>query len=171
MTESTASQTPTSGNLLLDIANAFVAIHKEFYGRGPTKARAHVGRDLVVVLLQGGYSRAEQTLHAHGRDDAIHESRLAMQATMEDTAVITIERLTGRKVYSFMSANEPNREMQAEVFVLEPEDSPAEPEQAGLAARAQAARDENRQVREDLRALRAEQAQSRAALQQNRRTD
>lgn len=168
MAESTASRTTTSGNLLLDIANAFVAMHKEFYGRGPTKARAHVERNLLVVLLQGGYSRAEQTLHERGRDYAIVDSRTAMQQAMAETCVATIERLTGRKVYSFMGASDPNREMQAEVFVLESEEVASQAEHADLAARARAAREQNQQVREDLRALRAEQAQSRAALRQHR---
>jgi uncharacterized protein YbcI len=168
MTDTTRQSTEPSGNLLLDIANAFVGIHKEYFGRGPTKARAQVMRDLVVVLLQGGYSRAEQTLHEHGRDDAVTETRMAMQATMEDACVETIERLTGRTVYSFMSANDPSHELQAEIFVLEPEQDEAEGE-TDLARRARIAREQNLEIREDMRALTAEQRQSRQALHEQRR--
>ena len=171
-TDSRTLATP-SGNVLLDIANAFVGLHKDYYGRGPTKARAYVYRDLVVVIMQGGYTQAEHTLHEHGRDDSVHQGRLAMQATIGPECIATIERLTGRKVCSFMSANDPSRELQSEVFVLEPEQAePAEP--FDPAARAQAARDENVKVRSDLRALRAEQIQARSALvraREQRRSD
>jgi uncharacterized protein YbcI len=125
------SSVRTSGNVRLDISNAIVAIQKELYGRGPTKAQTHIGDDLVVVVLQGGYSRAENTLVAAGRDDAVNESRLAMQDTLEEPSVTVVQRLTGRAVRSFMSANDPEQEYQVEVFVLEPESGPAPPEPPG----------------------------------------
>ena len=168
MTGTTRTEPAESGNLLLDLANAFVAIHKERYGRGPDKSRAHVVRDVVVVLLEGGFSRAEQTLMERGSEDAVNQGRAAMQATIEDPAVGVVERLTGRKVRSFMSANDAAQELQAEIFVLEPEGEATTAEHAELCARAQAARDENADVREDLRALRAEQVQARDALHRNR---
>jgi hypothetical protein len=61
-----------------------------------------------------------------------------------------------------MSGNDPEQELQTEIFLLEGEPEP--PDRADLAGRARAAREENVHVREDLRALRAEQAQSRAVL-------
>jgi uncharacterized protein YbcI len=128
------SSVRTSGNVRLDISNAIVAIQKELYGRGPTKAQTHIGDDLVVVVLQGGYSRAENTLVAAGRDDAVNESRLAMQDTLEEPSVTVVQRLTGRAVRSFMSANDPEQEYQVEVFVLEPESGPAPPEPPGGAS-------------------------------------
>ena len=55
------------GRLLLELSNAVVRIHKEYYGKGPTKARSHLSQDmLVVVVLEGGYTHAEQTLLARG---------------------------------------------------------------------------------------------------------
>jgi uncharacterized protein YbcI len=157
-----------SGNVLLDIANAFVGLHKEYYGRGPTKTRAYVYHDLVVVVMQGGYTQAEHTLQDHGREDTVNEGRLAMQATIGPESIATIERLTGRTVYSFLSANDPSRELQSEMFVLEPEQ--VEPVQrSDLAARARAAREESVRVRTDLRAVRAEQIQARSALVRSRK--
>jgi uncharacterized protein YbcI len=167
MTESTRTGASESGNVLLDIANSFVALQKERYGRGPDKARAHISRDLVVVVLEGGYSRAEQTLSEHGRSDVVDEARQALQATIEDPGVEVIERLTGRKVRSFMSANDAENELQAEIFVLERDDA-ASSDRLDLCARAHAAREENAEVRQDLRALRAEQAQARSAMRQRR---
>lgn len=124
-----------SGNLTLDIANAFVAIHKDLYGRGPTAARAHVSGDLIVVVLEGGYSQVEQTLTEHGREEAVNEGRAAMQESIENPGVVAIERLTGRRVRSFMSANDASNELQAELFVLDD----GEPPPSDFAARAEAA--------------------------------
>jgi uncharacterized protein YbcI len=119
MTDTTPTGAEESGSVLLDIANAFVAIHKERYGRGPEKAREHTSRDLVIVVLEGGYSRAEQTLFEHGRTEAVNETRAAMQAMIEHSGVEVIERLAGRRVRSFMSGNDAATELQAELFVLE----------------------------------------------------
>jgi uncharacterized protein YbcI len=154
-----------SGNLVLDISNAFVAIHKDLYGRGPTTARTHISGDLIVVLLEGGFSQVEQTLTDHGREEAVNEGRAAMQESIENPGVMAIERLTGRKVRSFMSANDAANELQAELFVLE---ATAEQPAPDLAARAEAARAQNIAVREDLRALTAEQEQAREALHKRR---
>jgi uncharacterized protein YbcI len=157
----------SSKNLLLEISNALVGIHKEYYGRGPTKARMYISDDLVVVVLQGGYSRVEQTLVDTGRSESVLQTRLTMQETMEDTTRKEIERLTGRKVRSFMSGNDPDQELQTEVFLLEP--AHAEPvSDKDLADRSQAARDHAAEIRLDHRALRAEQVQARAALQRQR---
>lgn len=119
--EAERAGTGSSGNLLLEISNELVRVHKERYGRGPTKARTYISDDLVVVVLQGGYSRAESTLVETGRADAVTQTRLAIQETIEEETRATIERLTGRKVRSYMSGNDPKRELQAEVFLLDSE--------------------------------------------------
>jgi uncharacterized protein YbcI len=36
-----------------------VALLKEFYGRGPTRAKSYYEDDLVVCVLRGGFSRVE----------------------------------------------------------------------------------------------------------------
>jgi uncharacterized protein YbcI len=126
--------------------------------------------DLVVVVLQGGYTRAEQTLIAAGQNDTVIESRLAMKQAIEEVGISTIERLTGRRVRSFMSASDPRQQIQAEVFQLEQEPL-SQGQEADLEFWARAAREENTKVREELRALRAEQIQSRSALRRYRQSD
>jgi uncharacterized protein YbcI len=169
MSETTQRAVKATGNLPLDIANAFVSIQKELYGRGPTKARAHVSREVVIIVARGGYSRAEQMLHSHGKDDAVEAGRRAMQQAAKPLAIAAVEELTGRTVCSFMSANDPDLELQAEIFLLDNALDLADPDD--LIERARLAQRENRQVREELRALRAEQAQSRAAVEQRRHSE
>jgi uncharacterized protein YbcI len=108
---------------LLEISNAIVGLHKEFYGRGPTKARSTLDRDLLVVVLEGGFSQAERTLSESGRSLAVEDSRHAMHDAIKDRWVATVEGLLGRKVRGFVSASDPVQEIQVEAFLLEPEAS------------------------------------------------
>ena len=111
------------GQMLADVSNAIVRIHKQFYGKGPVRARAHLSEDLLVVLLEGGFTRSEQTLHDHGHEREVMSSRLAMQHSVESEFRTAIETITYRAVRSFMSANDPSNDLQAEIFVLRPRGS------------------------------------------------
>jgi uncharacterized protein YbcI len=111
------------GQVLADVSNAIVRIHKRFYGKGPVKARAHLSQDLLTVILEGGYTRGEQTLRDHGHAQEVVRSRLAMQASIEDEFRAAVESILYRSVRSFMSANDPSNSLQAEIFVLEPRGS------------------------------------------------
>src|SRR3954467_12042202 len=91
------------GSVLVELSNAVVRIHKQFYGKGPTKARSHLSQDLLTVVLEGGYTRSEHTLREHGYDQEVLQSRLAMQASVENELRAAVEGVLGRPVRSFMS--------------------------------------------------------------------
>ena len=48
--------------MLTAISEGMVGLLRDFYGRGPTRAKTYYGDDLLVCLLRGGFSRVEQTL-------------------------------------------------------------------------------------------------------------
>jgi uncharacterized protein YbcI len=102
----------------VEISNAISHLHKEFVGRGPTNARTTVDGDLVVCLLEGGYTRAEQTLTDNDRGDVVAAGRLGLQDAMRDAMIGAVERTLGREVQSFMSANDLHRNLQVEVFIM-----------------------------------------------------
>jgi uncharacterized protein YbcI len=68
---------------------------------------------------------AERTLVEVDRADTVREVRTTFQVTMEPTFRSTIERLTGRRVQSFMSQVDPVSGLGVEVFLLEPADGGA----------------------------------------------
>jgi len=115
--------------MLADVSNAIVRIHKQFYGKGPVRARAHLAEDLLTVVLEGGFTRSEQTLHDHGHEREIMSSRLAMQHSVESEFRAAVETITYRSVRSFMSANDPSNDLQAEIFVLRPRGSEELPDE------------------------------------------
>jgi uncharacterized protein YbcI len=103
----------------VEISNAVARLHKHYVGRGPTNARTTIDGDLVVCLLEGGYTRAEQTLEEIERADIVAAGRLGLQAAMRDDMIDAVQRSLGCRVRSFMSANDLRRNLQIEVFVLE----------------------------------------------------
>ena len=95
-----------------------MALLKEYYGRGPDKAKTYVNGDLVVCLLRGGFTRVEQTLRDGGHGDAVIQQRMAFQEVMRKRFNQVVEDATGRRVVGFMSGNQQNPDMICEVFVL-----------------------------------------------------
>ena len=102
------------------ISRGIVHLMKEFYGRGPISAKTFYRDDHVLVLLSGGFSKAEETLLAAGMSEAVTDQRGALHALMRDRFVGMIEATTGREVVSFMSANDQSANVMAELFVLRP---------------------------------------------------
>jgi uncharacterized protein YbcI len=99
-----------------------VALLKEFYGRGPTRAKSYYEDDLVVCVLRGGFSRVEQTLLEGGRGTAVIQQRMEFQDLMRARFEAVIETATGRPVIGFMSGNQQEPDMMCEVFILGPTD-------------------------------------------------
>jgi uncharacterized protein YbcI len=99
-----------------------VALLKEFYGRGPTRAKTYYQDDLVVCLLRGGFTRVEQTLLEGGRGDSVIQQRMDFQDLMRERFVAVIEDTTGRQVIGFMSGNQQDPDIMCEVFILAPTD-------------------------------------------------
>ena len=114
-----ATETPT-GSQRAQLANAMVAIKKEFYGRGPDGAKAWILDDLIFISMEGGLTRNEETLLEAGKADVIRDYRLTFQETMQDVTCGAVEEITGRKVLSYHSqiVFEPTRAF--EIFVMEP---------------------------------------------------
>ena len=112
----------THGDVLTAISDGLVALLKEFYGRGPTRAKSYYEDDLVVCVLRGGFSRVEQTLLEGGRGQTVIQQRMAFQDLMRERFEGVIESATGRQVIGFMSGNQQHPDMMCEVFVLAPTD-------------------------------------------------
>jgi uncharacterized protein YbcI len=112
----------THGDVLTAISDGMVALLKEFYGRGPSRAKSYFQDDLVVCVLRGGFSRVEQTLLESGRGVAVIQQRMEFQEVMRERFEEVIEGATGRRVIGFMSGNQQEPDMMCEVFILAPTD-------------------------------------------------
>jgi uncharacterized protein YbcI len=110
---------PSRGRTAAKISNAVVGVLHDYTGRGPTKARTHVGLNLVSVLLADTMTRAEHTLVAAGKAELVLDTRKEFQRAMRNDMVAAVEDLTDRKVIAFMSDNHIDPDLALESFVLE----------------------------------------------------
>jgi uncharacterized protein YbcI len=114
----TKTRPENHGEVLTAISDGLVALLKEFYGRGPTRAKSYFEDDLVVCVLRGGFSRVEQTLLDGGRGPAVIQQRMEFQDVMRQRFEAVIEDATGQRVIGFMSGNQQEPDMMCEVFIL-----------------------------------------------------
>lgn len=102
---------------LLSVANAMVRLHKEHFGRGPTKSRAYfAGPDLLVCVLEDALLPAERKLVELGLQDQVRHSRIAFQVATQTEFIETIEAILQRKVTAFASAVDPDSNLLFENF-------------------------------------------------------
>jgi uncharacterized protein YbcI len=107
------------GELNAAVTSALVGIHTEYLGRGPRTASTFHHGNVLVTLMHDVLTRAEKTLVENNHTDAVNQMRYRFQQTMEADFCAAVERLTGRKVQAFISGNNTEPDLAAEVFVLD----------------------------------------------------
>ena len=117
------------GQLLTELSNALVALHRRHYGRGPGAAKSYMVDDVVVCVLTDIYTQVEKTLVEAGNVEHVREARQLHQLALEDTYRATVESTTGRKVIAFVSSVHFDPDLAFEVFVL---DTPLDGAQDGV---------------------------------------
>lgn len=117
------AQAPAQGkHALAAISEGIVTLHREYYGKGPTKAKTFLLNDTVLCMLKGGFTVVEKTLIDEGREQAVHDIRHSFQGAMEERFTNLVQDALGRKVIAYMSQVHNDPDISAELFVLEPED-------------------------------------------------
>src|SRR3954451_5475721 len=100
------------------ISREMTRLHAEYYGRGPTKVKTHITEDLVVVVLEETFTRAERTLVDRGEKDAIQNIRRRFQQHMKEEFSSIIEQSTGRKGRAFLSETNLEEDVSVVIFLL-----------------------------------------------------
>jgi len=113
------------------ISNAMTKLHRDHYGRGPNAVRTVIGHDLAMCILEEIATPVERTLLEGGEVEAVKQTRLAFQRTMEGRFTEAVEGILGRKVRAFLSQVTFDPDISVEVFVLERDG--ADPAPVGLA--------------------------------------
>jgi uncharacterized protein YbcI len=122
MTDAIHADAVEGQSMPLAVSNAMVKLYKEQFGRGPTKARTNfAGPDVLVTTLENSMTPAERNLVAMGEYQRLRDTRMFFQYATEDAFRETVERLTGRKVWAFVSGIDTQHDVSSEVFYLEPE--------------------------------------------------
>jgi uncharacterized protein YbcI len=111
------------GSIRADLANAMVGMKKQYYGRGPTAAKAWILDDYVFVAMEGGLTRNEETLLAAGKEDLVRSYRLAFQATMSEATCGAVAAIMGREVLTYHSQIVFDPARSFEIFVMAPDEA------------------------------------------------
>ena len=114
-----SDQGDRSHSVRAQVSNAMVGLKKDFYGKGPTKAKTFLNDNYVFCVMEGGLTRNEQTLIERGHEDLVRTYRLRFQEAMEGPTVEAIQRITGRSVIGYHSQIVFNPERAFEIFVLD----------------------------------------------------
>lgn len=110
------------GSMLMQIANEMVRLFKDQFGRGPTTTRAvWSGPDAITIFLEDTFTPAERNLARMGEHERLRETRMYFQYASVREFCEPIERITGRKVRSFISGLDTVADgLSVETFVLHP---------------------------------------------------
>jgi uncharacterized protein YbcI len=111
-------QKSSLGEVRAMISKEVVRLQAEYYGKGPTRAKTYIVEDLVVVVLEESFTRAEKTLAERGEKDAIEHIRRRFQQQMADDFTSVVEQATGRKVRVFLSETNVDLDVSVETFLL-----------------------------------------------------
>jgi uncharacterized protein YbcI len=109
------------GAVLAQVSNEVVAILRECYGRGPTKAKSYLNDDYLITVTEDLLTTVEQTLVERGHQELVRTMRLRFQEVVADRFVKAVEQATGRKVVTYHSQVTFDPAMGFEIFVLDPE--------------------------------------------------
>jgi uncharacterized protein YbcI len=103
--------------ILVSVSNAVVSLHKEQFGRGPTRARSHyAGDDMLVCVLEDALLPAERALVEMKQQERVQESRLFFQMATRDKFVDAVQGITGREVVAFSSATDADAGIVWEIY-------------------------------------------------------
>jgi uncharacterized protein YbcI len=104
------------------LSKEIVRIYKDQFGRGPTKVRSHyAGSDILICVLENTFTPAERSLQAMGEHQRLRDMRIFFQYASTAEFTEAVERVTGRRVRSFISGIDTNTDVACEMFVLEPQ--------------------------------------------------
>jgi uncharacterized protein YbcI len=111
--------TRTGSPLTRAISAEIVALYATVCGHDRTTATTYITDNVVLCVLESILGEHEATLIDAGSSGAAIDARVVFQTDTEDEFTEAIERLTGRRVVAFMSANQTTPGVAAELFLLD----------------------------------------------------
>jgi uncharacterized protein YbcI len=111
-----------AGEQLAAVTNGIVKLFRDYYGRGPTKAKSYMLDDRILIcVLEETMTRVEKTLVDNGHSDKVREVRLTFQEAMAHEFKQCVREATGREVAAYHSQLTTEPDLGFEFFVLGPQ--------------------------------------------------
>lgn len=119
-----ASEQPSG--LLARISNEMVRAQKQYFGRGPVKAKSYLLDDFLLIVMRGGFLPVERTMIEAGKEDVVRQYRQDFENEMTERLIGKMQELTGRKIVTYQSQTLVDPEIVIEIFFF---DQPATDEE------------------------------------------
>ena len=110
--------------MLAEVTNAVVRLHRQHYGKGPTRSKSYLVDDVLICVMRDVLTTVERTLVEAGEHAKVRETRFAFEDAMRDRFAETVERIVGRRVLGSTSQILVTRDVAIEMFVLDPGSPP-----------------------------------------------
>jgi uncharacterized protein YbcI len=136
MTDARRARPPDlrGGDMLARLSDEMVRAKKQFFGRGPEQAKSYMLDDMLIVVMRGGLTTAEQTMLRFGRQNMVRQFRQLFENEMTDVLTALVEETTGQKVINYQSQVMFDPDIIVEMFVF------AQPRDDGIEATAEGQR-------------------------------
>jgi uncharacterized protein YbcI len=89
---------------------------------------------MLICVLEDSLTPAEKKLRAMGEYERLREARMFYQYAARADFVEPVERITGRRVRSFISGTDAKEDVSVETFVFYPEDDDGSSGRDGVGA-------------------------------------
>lgn len=108
------------GEQLAAVTNGIVGLFREYYGRGPTRAKTYILDDSIVVCaLENTMTTVEHTLVRNGEGRKVRDVRLTFQEAMAPEFKRVVTEALGREVRAYHSQLILEPDIGFEFFVLD----------------------------------------------------
>lgn len=119
MSDDTPAGPERNVTMLSQLSNEMVRAQKKFFGKGPTQAKSYILDDMLIIVMRGGLTTAEQTMLEFGKPDLVRQFRQLFENEMTARLTGMVEELTGRKVATYQSQIMFDPDVVVEMFVFD----------------------------------------------------
>lgn len=112
--------------MLAEVTNAIVSLHRQHYGKGPTRSKSFLLDDVLVCVMRDVLTTVERTLVEAGEHTKVRDTRFAFQDAMRERFAEAVEGIVGRKVLGVTSQVLVTQDIAVEMFLLEEVSRPPE---------------------------------------------
>ena len=116
--EESSEQTAPKESLSQALANEIIRLTKHQTGRGPVKCRAYLHDDCLLMLMRQGHTTSEDSMAKFGQQRGVAQTRVDMAEGGRQAFIDAVERLTGRKVESFVTSSHQDPSIFTHVYVF-----------------------------------------------------
>ncbi|MDP9262356.1 MAG: DUF2294 domain-containing protein [Actinomycetota bacterium] len=106
-------------SVLSRISTEMVRLQKQYFGKGPERAKSYMVDDLLFIVMRGGVTTAEQTMLDSDQENLVRNFRQQFENELSARLIGMVEEVTGRKVVNYQSQIVFDPDIVFEIFIFD----------------------------------------------------